>query len=80
MSLFDRLLGRRPSGEAGRGGDAAPADPAMTEEERDRAVLREEAERLDELQQRQLRYAQYAWTPEPQGGPRRSDDEEAEER
>ena len=33
-----------------------------------------EQERLDELQQRQLRYASYAWQPPDQGGERRADD------
>jgi hypothetical protein len=30
---------------------------------------------LDELSQRQLRYAAYAWQPPRQGGDRRADDE-----
>jgi ABC-2 type transport system ATP-binding protein len=33
--------------------------------------------RLDELRQRQLRYADRAWTPPRQGGERRADDEDA---
>jgi hypothetical protein len=33
-----------------------------------------EQERLDELQQRQLRYASYAWQPPDQGSERRADD------
>jgi hypothetical protein len=37
-------------------------------------VLRGEQERLDDLAQRQLRYAQYAWQPPAQGGERRADD------
>jgi hypothetical protein len=37
-------------------------------------MLREDARRLDELQQRQLRYADKAWTPPAQGGERRADD------
>jgi hypothetical protein len=51
-------------------------DPDAEERERERALLRAEAERLDELQQRQLRYANRAWTPPPQGGERRADDED----
>jgi hypothetical protein len=42
-------------------------------------VLREEQARLDELAQRQLRYADYAWTPPRQGGDRRADDQDREE-
>ena len=30
-----------------------------------------------DLQQRQLRYAEYAWEPPAQGGTRRADDEDA---
>ena len=37
-------------------------------------VLRAEAERLDELTQRQLKYAEYAWQPPDQGGERRADE------
>jgi hypothetical protein len=37
-------------------------------------VLRSEAERLDELTQRQLKYAEYAWQPPDQGGERRADE------
>ena len=37
-------------------------------------VLRAEAERMDELAQRQLKYAEYAWQPPDQGGERRADD------
>jgi hypothetical protein len=51
--------------------DQLPAD----ELERERAVLRADAERLDDdLLQRQLRYADRSWTPAPQGGERRADD------
>jgi hypothetical protein len=37
-------------------------------------VLRAEAERMDELTRRQLKYAHYAWQPPPQGGEQRADD------
>ena len=77
MSFLRRILG---------GGDR-PADAAPTQAEvmaarddeaaRDRELLREEAQRLDDdLIQRQMRYANRAWTPPAQGGPRRADDEE----
>ena len=39
-------------------------------------MLRSEQERLDELAQRQLRYADYAWQPPAKGGERRADDGE----
>jgi hypothetical protein len=41
--------------------------------------MREEADRLDELQQRQLRFAEYSWRPAVQGGGRRSDGEKPAE-
>jgi hypothetical protein len=54
------------------------ADP-MTSDEEERAheieLSRQEAARLDDLQQRQLRYADYAWTPPAQGGEKRADHE-----
>ena len=41
-------------------------------------MARSEQDRLDELSQRQLRYAAYAWQPPTQGGERRADDDDAE--
>ena len=72
MGFLKRLLG---------GGDteplAAPVDPAQADAD-ERAyeleLARAEQDRLDELQQRQLRYAEYAWEPPAQGGERRADD------
>ena len=52
--------------------DQAELDRAERDHELD--VLREDQARLDELAQRQLKYAEYAWTPPPQGGERRADD------
>jgi hypothetical protein len=49
-------------------------DPDAEEREHELSVLRAEAERLDELTQRQLKYADHAWQPPPQGGERRADD------
>jgi hypothetical protein len=68
------------------GGDAprvtvepSGADPSASEAD-ERAyeldLLRSEQERLDDLAQRQLRYADYAWEPPRQGGERRADDAE----
>jgi hypothetical protein len=63
--------------DATTGAATSAADPDADERKRERELLRAEAERLDELQQRQLRYANRAWTPPPQGGERRADDEDA---
>jgi len=76
MSFLRRLLG---------GGDEAPetngatppvddVDAAEAERLHERELMRAEAERLDELKQRQLKYANKAWTPPAQGGERRADD------
>ena len=56
--------------------DAAPAAADAAERQHELELLRGEQERLDELTQRQLRYADYAWQPPPQGGERRADDED----
>lgn len=53
----------------------APEDVDAAERDHELEVLREEQARLDELTQRQLKYAHYSWTPPPQGGERRADDE-----
>jgi hypothetical protein len=71
MGFLRRLLGSNPPREA-TPFDAAGVD--AEEQQRDLDVLRGEQERLDELAQRQLRYADYAWQPPPQGGERRADD------
>jgi len=57
--------------------DSSPSDPsAIADDEREYELdlLRSEQERLDDLAQRQLRYADYAWEPPRQGGDRRADD------
>ena len=80
MGFLKRLFGGegdRPADE-----DTAPDTgvAVVDEAERERELLRAEAERLDdELIQRQLRYADRSWTPPAQGGTRRSDDEGAPE-
>jgi hypothetical protein len=51
-----------------------PVDPDAEERQHELEVLRSEAERLDELAQRQLKYAGYAWRPPDEGGERRADD------
>lgn len=83
MSFLRRILG----GGAKDGPDGQDARPAPTAAElleedqaRDRELMRAEAERTsDELIQRQMRYADRAWTPPAQGGERRSDDSESDD-
>jgi hypothetical protein len=86
MGFLRRLIGggRRDdepaSGQAAddrTGSDSEPADvSALDDLERahELEVLREEQGRLGDLQERQLRYARYAWQPPSQGGERRADD------
>jgi hypothetical protein len=82
MGFLKRLFG----GSSDTGPDdppAAPATPAtpadLEAEERahELELARGEQDRLSDLQQRQLRYAEYAWEPPAQGGTRRADDEDA---
>jgi len=81
MGLLRRIFG----GGRGNGDDETPAavddqgspgstDPDADERQHELDVLRAEAERMDELTQRQLKYANYAWQPPDQGGERRADD------
>jgi hypothetical protein len=80
VNFLRRLLGRPDDAEPTAGPPPADPQPAVSadeaEQRHEREVLRAEAERLDELQQRQLRYADYAWEPPAQGGERRADDED----
>jgi hypothetical protein len=81
MAFLRRLFRGRP--ERVDGSDGSMGTDLETEtleaDEAERAheleLARQEAARLDDLQQRQLRYASYAWTPPPQGGEKRADDE-----
>jgi hypothetical protein len=79
MSFLKRLFGGDDPAPAA---PAASVDPAALQDEenaRDRDLMRDEAQRLDdELIQRQLRYADRAWTPPAQGGTRRADDAEGD--
>jgi len=81
MGFLRRIFGGgRSTGDENDAGDdddredRSAADPEERQHELD--VLRSEAERLDELTQRQLKYANYAWQPPDQGGERRADDRE----
>jgi hypothetical protein len=81
MGFLKRLLGgndKPDDGDVARERPAiAPADLDAAERERELELMRGEQARLDELTQRQLRYAKYAWEPPAQGGERRADDEDA---
>ena len=74
MERLRRLFG---GGAEPASAESKPADPdAIAADERayELDLLRGEQERLDELAQRQLRYAEYAWEPPRQGGERRAED------
>ena len=83
MGFLRRLFGGDAPAEGTSETDAteAPPDDGLDADEAEREheleLLRAEAERLDPLRQRQLRYADRAWTPPDQGGERRADDEDA---
>lgn len=78
MGFLRRLLGR-PADDTEPGvPPASPEELDAEERARERELLREDRERLDELRQRQLRYEEYAWTPPAQGGERRAEDEDPE--
>ena len=80
MSFLKRLLGGGADEARDTEPDRTPAELLAEEQERDRELLRAEAERMDDdFLQRQLRYADRSWTPPAQGGSRRSDDEGAAE-
>jgi hypothetical protein len=78
MGFLRRLFGseERAVGEAAEAAD--PAEVEASERAYERELLQGEQARPDDLQQRQLRYAEYAWTPPPQGGEKRADDEDRE--
>ncbi len=74
---------RRLFGGAGAGSDdpmtSDPTDAVdidAAERAHDLELARGEQDRLDELSQRQLRYAAYAWQPPKQGGDRLADDDD----
>jgi hypothetical protein len=50
------------------------ADADTAERRRELDLLRDEQARLDDLAQRQLRYARYAWQPPTEGGERRAEE------
>ena len=72
MGFLKRLLGGNEPVEPLPEVDPAEAEAAEQAHELD--VLRAEQAGFDELTERQLRYAQYAWEPPAQGGDRRAED------
>jgi len=80
MGFLKRLFG----GEVSGSGDPTtpttnPADAVdidAAERAHDLELARSEQDRLDDLAQRQLRYADYAWQPPKQGGERRAEDDD----
>jgi hypothetical protein len=82
MGFLKRLFGGGSS-ETVQNATAPPAPPAtpaeLDAEERahELDLAHSEQDRLSDLQQRQLKYAEYAWEPPAQGGTRRADDEDA---
>jgi hypothetical protein len=76
LGFLKRLLGGDPRSDTGGARTFDPTDVEADERQHDLDVLRNERERLDELAQRQLRYAKYAWQPPAQGGERRADDQD----
>jgi hypothetical protein len=77
VSILRRLFGGRERDEEGDVQDRDGDDPTRleeTERTHELELARNEQERLDDLQQRQLRYQGYAWEPPAQGGERRADD------
>ena len=80
MGFLKRLFG----GEVSGSGDPTtpttnPADTVdidAAERAHDLELARSEQDRLDDLAQRQLRYADYAWQPPKQGGERRAEDDD----
>jgi hypothetical protein len=81
MDLLRRLIGGSAPDAVSDGAPDAdddvesdPADLDAAERQHELDLLRGEQERLDELQQRQQRYAEYAWQPPAQGGEIRAED------
>jgi hypothetical protein len=82
VSFLKRLFGGTPDDTRDDAADQGPApseaDLVAAEQDRERELIRADAERLDDdLIQRQMRYADRSWTPPAQGGARRADDEES---
>jgi len=79
MSFLKRLFARPDTAARTPPAEDAPdpIDGDAAERRYDLELARSEQDRLDELSQRQLRYAAYSWQPPRQGGERRADDEQS---
>lgn len=77
MGFLRRLIGGAGTAQPVDVTAAESVDVDADEREREAEVLREDEERLDDLARRQLRYADYAWTPPAEGGTQRADDADA---
>lgn len=76
MGFLRRLLGGNQGSDQAEAPPNDPTETVASDGERELDVLRAEQERLDELAQRQLRFAHHAWQPPAQGGDRRAEDED----
>jgi hypothetical protein len=76
MAFLRRLLGGKADSDSDETTLPDPIEADASDREHELDVLRAEQERLDELAQRQLRYAQHAWQPPAQGGERRAEDDD----
>ena len=74
MGFLRRLLGGEARADASESTTFDPAAADAEERAHELDLLRSEQDRLDELTQRQIRYAEYSWQPAAQGGERRADD------
>jgi hypothetical protein len=77
MGFLKRLFGGESGPSEPAASSATPAEVEADERAHELELARSEQDRLSDLQQRQLKYADYAWQPPAQGGPRRADDEDA---
>jgi hypothetical protein len=77
MGFLKRLFGGDSGSEEPAQQPATAADVEADERAYELEIARSEQDRLSDLQQRQLKYSDYAWTPPAQGGTRRADDEDA---
>jgi hypothetical protein len=78
VSFLRRILGGGSDESSDAHATATAEEVEAAERAHELEMARAEASRLDDLQQRQLRYADRAWTPPAQGGERRADEGDRE--
>ena len=76
MGFLKRLFGGDSGSDERAAPPSTPAELDADERAHELDLARSEQDRLSDLQQRQLKYADYAWQPPAQGGRRRADDED----